>query len=263
MNQTHINEAGNTLTKAENSPFNRSNLGQDGKKPGETDAQLSQSRLDKVKAMLPSGTTILMGLSVVGLTSYAGAAVDATDGVQADILSITIVSNSASEGTLITIAYTPPNALFNPCAKDSIDLSPDIPVFGGKSGLEVVSAPTNNSIQVKCPDVNIKMFPQISSQSASSSKPSWGPGGKFTDHTSLANQFTDSTVAVATVLAVSAVGVADAGVSAAADVAGNTVKEVGGTFCKTAPILCNWKLWVGIGILIVMGLILSLAGKKS
>jgi hypothetical protein len=46
-------------------------------------------------------------------------------------------------------------------------------------------------------------------------------------------------------------------------VTGNAGKAVGGTFCKTAPILCNWKLWVGIGILIIMGLILSLAGKKS
>lgn len=224
-----------------------------GKDDLETKTLTTSDRLEKIKKMLPSGTTALFGLSIIGLVAYASSSLDATDGVSAKITSITIAS-STNSGTVLTIAYEPPNALFNPCINDSINLSSDIPIFGGQSGLKITSLPSTTSIQVTSTTQNIKTFP-----SSSSPSPKLMNTGHFVDNTSIANQFTSSVVGVGTVVADTAAQLGGLALSDAGSLAGSA----GNVICSSFKILCNKWLWIGILALIVIGGILSLMSKKN
>jgi hypothetical protein len=214
-------------------------------------------RLQKVRGMLPGTQTLMFGLAVVTLSGYASAILDATDGVRAKITSITIVDTS-STGTVLTIAYTPPNEAFNPCINDSIDLSSDIPLFGGQSGLKVTGLPSTTSVQVTVPVPNVKTFP-----SSSSPVPTLMNVGSFVDHSSIANQFTDSIVGVGTIVADTVAQVGGVVIDDAGQLVGKAGGAAGGAFCSTFKILCNKWLWLGILLLIIIGIILAVMSKKN
>jgi hypothetical protein len=214
-------------------------------------------RLQKVRDMLPGNTTLMFGLAVVTLSGYASAILDATDGETAKITSITIVDTS-STGTVLTIAYTPPNEAFNPCINDSIDLSGEIPLFGGQSGLKVTGLPSTTSVQVTVPVPNVKTFP-----SSSSPVPTLMNVGSFVDHSSIANQFTDSIVGVGTIVADTVAQVGGVVIDDTGQLVGKAGGAVGGAFCSTFKILCNKWLWLGILLLIIIGIILAIMSKKN
>lgn len=214
-------------------------------------------RLNKIKGMLPGNKTLMFGLSVVGMTGFVSSKVDATDGVSAQITSITIAS-STSSGTVLTIAYTPPNAMFTPCIHDSIDLSADIPIFGGQSGLKVTALPSTTSIQVTSTTSNIKTFPSSSSPSQIITNI-----GSFIDHTSVANQLESSLVGVGTIVADTAAEVGGVVISDAGSLAGAAGGAFGGAICSTFKILCNKWLWLGILFLIIAGIVLAVMSKTK
>jgi hypothetical protein len=214
-------------------------------------------RLNKIKSMLPSTQTLIFGLSVVGMAGFVSSKVDATEAVSAQITSITIAS-STSSGTVLTIAYTPPNAMYTPCIHDSIDLSGDIPIFGGQSGLKVTALPSTTSIQVTSTTSNIKTFPSSSSPSQILMHI-----GSFIDHTSVANQLESSVVGVGTIVADTAAEMAGVVISDAGSVAGAAGGALGGAICSTFKILCNKWLWLGILFLIIAGIVLAVMSKTK
>jgi len=254
QNKADLNTTKNVQSTEDANPHQ---TGQDKPIDGKDGPLTTSDRLAKIKEMLPSGTTALFGLSVIGLVAYASSSLDATDGVSANITSITIAS-STSSGTVLTIAYDPPNALFNPCINDSIDLSSDIPIFGGQSGLKITSLPSTTSIQVTSTTQNTKTFP-----SSSSPSPILNNVGKFVDHTSIANQFTSSIVGVGTVVADTAAQLGGVAAADAGSLVGAAGGALGGAICSSFKILCNKWLWIGILILIVMGGVLAFMSKKN
>jgi hypothetical protein len=213
-------------------------------------------RLNKIKSMLPGNQTLMFGLSVLGMVGYVSANLDSTDGVSARITNITIES-STNSGTVLIIAYTPPNILFTPCINDSVDLSSDIPIFGGQSGLKIIALPSTTSIKIISTTSNIKTFPSSSSPSQVLMNI-----GSFTDHTSVANQLVSSVVGVGTIVADTTAQVGGAVISDAGSLAGAAGGALGGAICSSFKILCNKWLWLGILLLIVAGIILAFKSKK-
>ena len=255
--EENIKDLGVTRDLHANLPNTHPRIGQDVPLDGKVGKLTIGDRLKKVKDMLPGNKTLMFGLAITTLSGYASAILDATDGVTAKITSITIVSTS-SAGTVLTIAYTPPNEAFNPCINDSIDLSSDIPLFGGQSGLKVTGLPSTTSVQVTVPVPNVKTFP-----SSSSPVPTLMNVGSFVDHSSIANQFTDSIVGVGTIVADTVAEVGGVVVDDAGQLVGKAGGAVGGAFCSTFKILCNKWLWLGILLLIIIGVILAVMSKKK